>query len=137
MVKVLKFIILVPVAVLILAFALANRQSATVSFDPFASVNDPVATVTLPLFLVLFLTLVVGVIVGGVATWFTQGVNRRRARAARDEAERWRDEARRAKQTVVIPEGPAARPAPDRPFAGALLSGPALQGRALAPKDYA
>ena len=135
MVKFLKLIILVPVAIVILAFAIANRQSATVSFDPFASVNDPVATVTLPLFLVLFLTLLVGVIVGGVATWFTQGVNRQRARAARGEAERWRDEAQRATQTVVIPEGPAGRPAPERPFAGPLLSGAALPGRAL--KDYA
>ena len=137
MVKFLKFIILVPVALLILAFALANRQSATVSFDPFASVNDPVASMTLPLFLVLFLTLLVGVIVGGVATWFTQGVNRQRARASREEAERWRDEARRAKQTVVIPEGPAGRSAPDRPFAGPLLPGAALPSRALAPRDYA
>ncbi len=142
MVKFLKVIVLVPVAVVILAFAIANRQDATVSFDPFASVNDPVATVTLPLFLVLFLTLVVGVIVGGVATWFTQGVNRHRARAAREDAERWRDEARRAKQTVVIPEGPAGRPAPGRPFTGPLLAGSALPGRALAPselaaKDYA
>ncbi len=135
MAKVLKFIILVPVAVVILAFALANRQGASVSFDPFASVNDTSATVTLPLFLVLFLTLVVGVIVGGVATWFTQGVNRHRARVAREEADRWRDEARRAKQTVVIPEGAAERPAPERPFTGPVLAGTALP--ALARKDYA
>ena len=138
MVRILKLVVLVPVAVVILAFALANRQSVTVSFDPFSSVDDPIATLTLPLFLVLFLTLVVGVIVGGMATWFTQGVNRRRARAARDEAERWRAEARRAQQTVVIPEGrPADRPAPERSPVGPALSAPILSGQALGRRDYA
>ena len=138
MAKVLKLLVLVPIALVILAFAIANRQSATVSFDPFSSIEDPVATVTLPLFLVLFLTLVVGVIVGGVATWFTQGVNRRRARAARGEAERWREEARRARQTVVIPEGASpVRPAPERPHGGAILAAPASPGRSLARRDYA
>ncbi len=139
MVKFLKLMILVPVAAVILAFAIANRQSATVSFDPFSSVDDPVATVTLPLFLVLFLTLVVGVIVGGMATWFTQGVNRRRARAARDEAERWRAEALRAQQTLMIPAGPPTGrpPVSERPFSGPVASGATLPGRSLARTDYA
>ncbi len=138
MARFLKLLVLVPIALVILAFAIANRQSATVSFDPFSSVEDPVATLTLPLFLVLFLTLVVGVIVGGVATWFTQGVNRRRARAARDEAEHWREEARRAQQTVVIPPGSAAgRPTPERPYGGPTLAAPASPGRSLARRDYA
>ena len=32
----LKFLILAPIAALILAFAIANRQEISVSFDPFA-----------------------------------------------------------------------------------------------------
>ncbi len=113
--KVLKLLVLVPIAVVILAFAIANRHGVTVSFDPLSSVDASGATVTLPLFVILFLALIVGVILGGVATWLTQGHYRRRARAARDEAENWREEARRAR---AQPAGTAS-------------------GRALARTDYA
>ena len=93
MAKILKFVVLLPVAVLLLVFAIANRSVVTVSFDPFATADTSATIITAPLFAVLFLTLMIGVLIGGIATWFTQGVNRRRARVARDEAERWQDEA--------------------------------------------
>lgn len=109
MAKVLKLLILVPVAVLILAFAIANRQTISISFDPFSAPDASGAFVTAPLFILLFLALIVGVILGGIATWFTQGVNRRRARAARDEAERWRDEAQRLRQQPQLVASPTNR----------------------------
>jgi uncharacterized integral membrane protein len=95
MVRFLKLLVLVPVAIVILAFAIANRTVVAVSFDPFSGADNSGAFIMAPLFVILFLTLIVGVIIGGTATWFTQGVNRRRARVARDDAERWQDEARR------------------------------------------
>jgi uncharacterized integral membrane protein len=112
--KFFKLLILVPIAIVILALAIANRQMVSVSFDPFSSPDSSSAAVTAPLFILMFLALMVGVIIGGVATWFTQGTNRRRARVASDEAERWREEARRAREQppVVIPSGSSRALAP-------------------------
>src|SRR5579884_2302539 len=69
--------ILVPLAAAIIAFAVANRQAVTVSFDPFSSAAPAYAT-TLPLFALIFIVLIFGVIVGGVAAWLRQGKWRRR-----------------------------------------------------------
>ena len=70
--KIVAAIILVPLAVIIIAFAVANRQIVTVSFDPF-SANAPAASVTLPLFALVILLLIIGVLIGGLATWLRQG----------------------------------------------------------------
>lgn len=107
MVRFLKLLILVPLAVLILAFAIANRQTISVSFDPFSNPEVSTAVIAAPLFVLLFLTLIIGVVLGGIATWFTQGINRRRARHAKSEAEQWREEALRLRQQpqMVTPPG--------------------------------
>ncbi len=97
MAKFLKLLVAVPIAVVILAFAVANRQDVSVSFDPFSDPQASAMAVTAPLFGLLFLALIIGVIVGGIATWFTQGRNRQRARLAEDAADRWRAEAERAR----------------------------------------
>ena len=52
-----KLLILVPAGILILAFAIANRQTITVSFDPFSNPEASTAVVTAPLFILLFLAL--------------------------------------------------------------------------------
>ena len=67
-----------------IAFAVANRHSVTISLDPFSS-SDPVASVTLPLFALIFFLLIVGVFIGGAATWLRHG--RWRWMARRLEAE--------------------------------------------------
>ncbi len=97
-----KLLVLVPVAVVVLAFAIANRTIVTVSFDPFSTADTSGAVIAAPLFVLLFLTLVIGVLLGGVATWFTQGVNRRKARRAQDEVEHWQDEVRRMRQQLPL-----------------------------------
>ena len=104
-----KLLILVPIAIIILAFAIANRQIAFVSFDPFAVPGGSTAFVTAPMFIVLFLTLIIGVIIGGVATWFTQGATRRKARLARDEAEHWQEQVRRLRDQPPVATVPAGR----------------------------
>ncbi|HEY5305743.1 MAG TPA: lipopolysaccharide assembly protein LapA domain-containing protein [Pseudolabrys sp.] len=77
--KIVTAIIVVPLAAVIVAFAVANRQTVTVSFDPFSSAS-PAYAVTLPLFAVILLVLIVGVLVGGCAAWLRQGKWRRGAR---------------------------------------------------------
>ena len=78
-------LILVPLAIVIIAFAVANRQAVTLSFDPF-SPGAPAAALTLPLFVIVLVTLIVGVIVGGLAVRLGHGRWRRMARRLEREA---------------------------------------------------
>jgi uncharacterized integral membrane protein len=77
--KIIAAIILVPLAVIIIAFAVANRQIVTVSLDPF-SAEHPAASLTLPLFALVIVLLVLGVLIGGIAAWLRQSKWRRTAR---------------------------------------------------------
>jgi uncharacterized integral membrane protein len=82
--KIVTTIIVVPLATLIIAFAVANRQLVTVSFDPLNSTN-PAYAVPLPLFILIFVLVILGVVVGGVAAWLRQSKWRRAARKLDDE----------------------------------------------------
>ena len=77
--KIVTAIIVVPPAAVLVAFAVANRQTVTVSFDPFSSAT-PAYSATLPLFVVIFVVLIIGVLLGGAAAWLRQGKWRRSAR---------------------------------------------------------
>jgi uncharacterized integral membrane protein len=77
--KIVAALILGPLAIIIIAFAVANRQIVTVSLDPF-STDQPAAALTLPLFGLVIVLLIVGVVIGGVAAWLRQSKWRRTAR---------------------------------------------------------
>jgi uncharacterized integral membrane protein len=77
--RIVTAVIVVPLAVILIAFAVANRQIVQVSFDPFSSTN-PAYAASLPLFVLIFILLILGVIVGGVAAWVRQSPWRRTAR---------------------------------------------------------
>ena len=90
--SVLRWIVLLPVGLVLLVFAFANRRLVDVVFDPFG--NDVQGlSFTLPLFAVIIGSLALGVIVGGIAVWFGQGRYRRAARQALADAERLRQQA--------------------------------------------
>lgn len=100
--KFLTAIVVLPVAAILLIFALANRTPVTLSLDPF-SPGDPAFSVDLPLFLIIILALMVGVVVGGAADWISQRRFRREARHNRNEVRRLEQEAadlRRAQMPV-------------------------------------
>lgn len=97
----LKAIVLVPIAILAIAFAVANRQVVAISFDPF-SAGDPIFALAAPLFLLVFLLLCCGVAIGGAASWLGQGRYRRIARRATAEAEEARTEVDRLKTELDI-----------------------------------
>ena len=77
--------ILVPLAIVIEMFAVANREIITVSFDPFDSAH-PALALRMPLFVLIFVLVAVGVVVGGIAAWLKQHKWRMRARRAEAEA---------------------------------------------------
>jgi len=72
-------LVVIPLGLIFVIFAVANRHLVTVSFDPFNS-TTPTVAVTLPLFVVIIAVAILGVAAGGMATWFRQ---RRWRRAAR------------------------------------------------------
>jgi uncharacterized integral membrane protein len=82
--KFLSALILVPLGLILVVFAVANREFVTLSFDPF-NAAAPALSVRLPLFVLLIAAAVLGVVAGGVATWVRQRHWRRSAR--RSEAE--------------------------------------------------
>jgi uncharacterized integral membrane protein len=71
--------VIFPLGALLVAFAVVNRQTATLALDPFGIATPPL-TATLPLFLLLLLTLIAGALAGGIAAWIGQGKWRRAAR---------------------------------------------------------
>jgi hypothetical protein len=69
--------LLVPLSAVLIVFALANRHAVVVNFNPFAAISEtPAPGLGVPLFLVIYAVLLVGVLLGGVATWFAQGHHR-------------------------------------------------------------
>jgi uncharacterized integral membrane protein len=83
--KAIAIAILVPLAILIVMFAVANREIIAVSFDPFDSAH-PALAFKMPLFMLIFALVTVGVVVGGIAAWLKQHKWRTRARRAEAEA---------------------------------------------------
>ncbi|MCK1476418.1 putative integral membrane protein [Bradyrhizobium sp. LB1.3] len=112
--KFLTALIVIPLGLILMVFAVANRHFVTVSFDPFVS-NDPSFSVTLPLFLLLIVVAALGVFAGGCAVWFGQRRWRRaarrndaEARAARGELADLRAQAAAARpesQRLPVPSG--------------------------------
>ena len=113
--KIVSAVILVPLGLVIVALAVANRDVVTVSFDPF-SAADPALVVRAPLFVLVFVLVIAGVIIGGVAAWLRQTKWRRAARrleadlrAARQDADRLR------RQFATREAAPAPHPLSLRP----------------------
>ncbi|GGE21721.1 hypothetical protein GCM10011390_46350 [Aureimonas endophytica] len=93
-----SFVILAPLAVLIVIFCVANRAPVTISLDPLGTLPQFVYDV--PLFLVIMAALIVGVVLGGIGTWLTQGHYRRSAWRRKHEMERLKREAEDAKERL-------------------------------------
>jgi uncharacterized integral membrane protein len=87
--RIVGWVVLVPLCLVLIVFALANRQLVVVNFNPLVP-SEALTTpgVGVPMFLVLFTVLLFGVVIGGVATWFAQGHHRRDERTYRRESER-------------------------------------------------
>jgi uncharacterized integral membrane protein len=79
--KTLTALALILVALVLISFAVANRQIVSVSFDPFDQVN-PALVLSQPMYLLVFALLIGGVVLGGCAAWLRQAQWRSRARRA-------------------------------------------------------
>jgi uncharacterized integral membrane protein len=108
--KIVAATILVPLGVIIIAFFVANRQIVTVSLDPF-SAEHPAASLTLPLFALVIVLLVLGVLIGGIAAWLRQSKWRRTARRLEREIADLHLEIEALKRTAGIPGASVNSPA--------------------------
>jgi uncharacterized integral membrane protein len=100
-------LILVPLAIVLIALAVANRQGVVLSLDPFDEAH-PALVVSLPLFALMLALVFGGVILGGIAAWLRQAKWRSRARRFEAEARRLRAENERLRMRTGAALPPAS-----------------------------
>ncbi len=95
--RIFSWIIGLPIAVLGVGFAVANREWVTVSFDPINRAQ-PFATVSMPLWLLFFAGVFVGIFAGWFVAWRGAARYRRATRDAKIELVRSQQQHEREKR---------------------------------------
>jgi len=95
--KIVFLFIALPIAIVLILLSVANRHEVRLGLDPFNTV-DPALSFTLPFFIFLFAALLVGMLIGSVATWVKQGKHRKYARKEHSQAVKWQSEAEAQKK---------------------------------------
>tara|TARA_R110002110_G_scaffold105641_12_gene265439 strand:- start:2744 stop:3025 length:282 start_codon:yes stop_codon:yes gene_type:complete len=67
-VKLIRWIVLPPVVLLAMALAVANRAPVMFSLDPFDPLT-PALGVEVPLFLIIIVSVLLGILIGGAGAW--------------------------------------------------------------------
>tara|TARA_R110002020_G_scaffold102381_8_gene240467 strand:+ start:934 stop:1293 length:360 start_codon:yes stop_codon:yes gene_type:complete len=107
--KIVGWVVLVPLCLGLVVLALANRHLVIININPFASGDVAAAPgYGVPLFVVLYVVLLLGVLAGGTATWLAQAGQRHRARHWRREAQTLSDELERLRKSQRGPASSAA-----------------------------
>ena len=94
--KIVSLVVLLPMAILLTVLAVANRHPVSLALNPFNPADQTLA-VSAPLFVLLILAVMLGVLLGAVVTWFSQGKHRKKARSQSRAAQQWQAEADRQK----------------------------------------
>jgi uncharacterized integral membrane protein len=106
--KFLNILTVLPLGLILIVFAVANRHFVTVSFDPFNTV-EPALSASLPLFALIIAVAILGVVVGGLATWFGQRHWRRAARRHEADARDAKAELADLRASAMAARGQQAR----------------------------
>ncbi len=112
--RILTVAVFIPLAIVLIALAVANRAPVDFTLDPF-NPGNPGLTTSLPLFVYLFAALALGLVIGSVATWLRQGRYRKVARQR--EADRVAADKVSLASKANQPGHPGAGPALPRPSA--------------------
>ena len=102
--KVLRWIVFVPVGVVLVLFLIANRAPVSLSLDPLSTVSPAIATPPLPLWLWLVLALLVGFALGAAGMWMSGRELRIRSKADRLELKALKKSLAAAAQATSPPE---------------------------------
>jgi uncharacterized membrane protein YciS (DUF1049 family) len=100
-----RWVVGLPIAALVIAFAIANRQRTIISFNPFSR-DNPSMSVEMPLWALFFLGLFLGLIAGWIACWFAQAKWRRSTREALRELARVQASAVESRSTLPVQADP-------------------------------
>ncbi len=93
MTRFIKYVILFVDAVVMVTLSVTNRHAVSLSLNPFDP-QDPRLTITeVPLFWVIFASLVAGIVIGWLGAYAGQGRWRKEAKLKRREADKWHKEA--------------------------------------------
>lgn len=90
--KIVNLVILVPLGIVLIVLSVANRQTVSLALNPFQP-EDQLLSVAAPFFVFLFLAFLLGLFAGSLATWWSQGKYRKRAKRESRSAMRWQAEA--------------------------------------------
>lgn len=80
--KFIGWVLGLPLALVLIGFAVANRTFVKVSLDP-VSTQNPWFAMDLPIWSLLFAGIFIGLLIGWIAAWLGQGKWRKAAREAR------------------------------------------------------
>jgi uncharacterized integral membrane protein len=108
--RLISIFITIPLAIVLIALAVANRGSAPLRFDVFNPQN-PAMTIDAPMFIWLLGAMAVGVLAGGIGAWFAQGKHRKMERRYKKEAATLRyevEDKKRGKDEEAKPARPLA-----------------------------
>lgn len=90
--RIIRYLFLIPAALVVLALAVANRHMVTIFLDPFAGTAPEGTQIAVPLYIVMLVAVMAGIVLGSVTTWLEQGKYRRAARRAKSETSSLRAE---------------------------------------------
>lgn len=107
----LRFFVYAPLAVILIAISVANRNTVQVSFDPF-SATDPAILLNVPLYWIIFACIGIGILMGGSTVWFKQGRFRKEARDQKFAAAVAKTEAKKSQEQIKLLTNNPALPAP-------------------------
>ena len=92
--RIVGLLVAFPAFLLLVTLAVTNKHSVPLRLNPFRP-EDSMLTFEVPFFFFLLGSMILGVLLGGFATWLTQSHYRQSARSRADDAARWRSEADR------------------------------------------
>ena len=92
--RLIGMLVMILMAIVLVTLAVINRHEVRLVLDPF-NPKVPEFYLPLPLYGFMFAMLIVGVVLGGVASWLSQGKWRKTARQRTQDAMRWKAEAER------------------------------------------
>lgn len=95
--KLVLVVFTIPLAIILIALSVANRAPVLATLDPF-NPGNPALSFSLPLFAIVLVAMMVGVVLGSLLTWVKQGKHRSRAKTEASRADAIKREADAIKQ---------------------------------------
>ncbi len=108
MIRILRWLVLIPLGAMTVYLALANRHHVRFSLDPF-NPEAPALALDISLFYVVLLSVFLGILIGGASTWRGQGKWRKEARKGRRDMKRLSDDVAEPSENLPVTVAPQDR----------------------------